>query len=304
MQKARQELDEMLNDDSEGSMADFINDDSDDLLSVSSSKENSRRSSRCSSTSSDLSVIILDPPPPSKPNGKPDGEVKKEQVDEKSRTPSPRQSWYSDVLHEGIAWDVSISGKIKFLLELLQEVERVKEKLLVFSQNLLVLDYIEELIKRPEHGSMVEGMEYLRIDGSTKIDSRASFMKQFNKKTNDRFFSVYLCLLHFAHTHTPNTHIHTRTHTHTHTHTGTPLNLFYLCCRLRLFLISTRAGSMGVNLIGANRVVIFDACWNPSHDLQSIFRTYRFGQTKPVFVYRLLAQVNHIHYTCSTISIE
>ncbi|KAI1085627.1 SNF2 family N-terminal domain-containing protein [Whalleya microplaca] len=55
-----------------------------------------------------------------------------------------------------------------------------------------------------------------------------------------------------------------------------------------LFLLTTKVGGLGVNLTGANRVIIFDPDWNPSTDVQARERAWRLGQKKEVTIYRLM----------------
>ncbi len=55
-----------------------------------------------------------------------------------------------------------------------------------------------------------------------------------------------------------------------------------------LFLLTTKVGGLGVNLTGANRVIIFDPDWNPSTDSQARERAWRLGQKREVVIYRLM----------------
>jgi SWI/SNF-related matrix-associated actin-dependent regulator of chromatin subfamily A member 5 len=57
---------------------------------------------------------------------------------------------------------------------------------------------------------------------------------------------------------------------------------------MNVFLISTRSGGLGLNLMTANIVVLYDSDWNPQVDLQAMDRAHRIGQTKVVQVFRLI----------------
>ncbi|KAJ7372129.1 DNA repair and recombination protein rad54b [Desmophyllum pertusum] len=59
-------------------------------------------------------------------------------------------------------------------------------------------------------------------------------------------------------------------------------------CKIFVFLLSSKAGGVGLNLIGASRLVLFDIDWNPANDIQSMARVWRDGQKNTVHIYRLL----------------
>ena len=58
----------------------------------------------------------------------------------------------------------------------------------------------------------------------------------------------------------------------------------------QLFLISLKAGGLGLNLTAASYVFILDPWWNPAVEAQAVDRAHRIGQTRPVFAYRLIAR--------------
>ena len=70
----------------------------------------------------------------------------------------------------------------------------------------------------------------------------------------------------------------------------TLINRFNREPELPVFLISLRAGGFGLNLTSADTVILFDPWWNPMVEEQAADRAHRFGQTRPVTIYRLIAQ--------------
>ena len=57
-----------------------------------------------------------------------------------------------------------------------------------------------------------------------------------------------------------------------------------------IFLLSTRAGGLGINLATADTVIIYDSDWNPHNDIQAFSRAHRIGQKNKVLIYRFVTQ--------------
>ncbi|CAD6191933.1 unnamed protein product [Caenorhabditis auriculariae] len=144
--------------------------------------------------------------------------------------------------------DVENGYKLAIALGIVDECVRIGDKMLIFSQNLTVLSILEEYLER---------RPLTNVNGNQErwVKNRNYF--RFDGSTNGSEREKLI-------------------------------NRFNSDNSVYLFLISTRAGSLGINLVSANRCIIFDACWNPCHDAQAVCRVYRYGQQRRTFIYRLI----------------
>ncbi|GAB0099384.1 transcriptional regulator ATRX [Sergentomyia squamirostris] len=187
-----------------------------------------------------------------------DDEVPDDVLDKQSGDMSVTSDWWRQHLSQEDLESLLPSNKLRLVFEILKLCQQNREKCLIFSAFVAVLNVVEYFMKKISSkdpnaakyglgdydGPWEHGKDYYRLDGKTPKQLRHSMVQSFNDPRNTR---------------------------------------------MRCFLISARAGGQGINLTGANRVIILDTSWNPSNDQQNIFRIYRLGQTRKCFIYRLLA---------------
>jgi len=132
--------------------------------------------------------------------------------------------------------------------------DRMLERLHKDGHQVLIFSQMTKVLNIIEDYLNFRHWKYCRIDGSTNIDDRQAAMDVFNsEKTGGK--------------------------------NGTRN---YSDDRYFVFMLSTRAGGLGINLTSADTCIIFDSDWNPHADSQAMDRCHRMGQTRPCAVYRLL----------------
>ncbi|XP_046478316.1 uncharacterized protein [Neodiprion pinetum] len=156
--------------------------------------------------------------------------------------------WATDLMKGYVPGLIDASAKMSIFFCILEEAVRLGDRILAFSQSLFTLNLVEDFLARNS---------LKHPDGRTE-----DWMKNVNYYRLDGSTSAL--------------------------EREKLINEFNANPKIHLFLVSTRAGSLGINLVGANRAIVFDASWNPCHDTQAVCRVYRYGQQKPCFVYRLV----------------
>lgn len=126
------------------------------------------------------------------------------------------------------------------------------EKVIIVSNFLASLDAIKNVCKAKNWNCM-------RIDGSVDNDRRMKIVQYFNKPVQPKQVNE------------TNEEVKKR-------------NTYFI------LLLSAKAGGVGLNLIGANRLILMDPDWNPATDQQAMARIYREGQKREVFIYRLISK--------------
>ncbi|XP_034191688.2 uncharacterized protein LOC117609444 isoform X3 [Osmia lignaria lignaria] len=209
-----------------------------------------------------------------------------EETNVKTDDPEPKEElWWLQFVQPEHFEDMRVSSKLRLLFGILKECEQIGDKLLIFSQSLYSLTLIEKFLKKIDVATE-DGTNLEYIDGHTGSWTLGLDYFRLDGQTSTENRNCWCKIF------------------------NKPSNT-----RARLFLISTRAGGLGINLTAANRVIIFDASWNPSYDVQSIFRIYRFGQKKPCYVYRFLAagtmeekiynrQVTKLSLSCRVVDVQ
>lgn len=170
------------------------------------------------------------------------------------------------------------SAKLRLLRDLIQLIhsQHPQDKIIVASAFNQTLDHVKTIAQHMRWSS-------LRIDGSVEAERRHKIVRFFNNANDNNS----------DHGHSTNKQTGPQAISTTGTSTTTPsvaINPFFL------LLLSQRAGGEGLTLTGANHLLLLDIDWNPAVDAQSMGRVYRQGQTKPVYIYRLV-MINTIEET-------
>lgn len=135
----------------------------------------------------------------------------------------------------------------------LQVLDQMLKELKRKGHKVLIFSQMTNVLDILEDYLLMREYSYCRLDGRTKLTDRVDQMEKFNKVSAGSSSA------------------------------NDDDNIF-------VFMLSTRAGGLGINLIAADTVIFYDSDWNPQQDNQAMDRCHRIGQKNEIIVYRLVTE--------------